>query len=195
MPCPNSLSQPPPIPTPSEGTKNTTSPLQPKLDERADHKSPLTAVSPTDPNRHSSFTSPTTVIPTSIQSTRSPQDLTAEGLLALTSQPLSHGGAWSSASAPPAPRAQFLSQATEKIYTFYSGDIYPKTMRQIADDKRWVSRRKNRENCNRIEAKEEHLAQQRERERWFKPAKKIDYYDEEGAKSWGAWEKKKWYGD
>ncbi|TGO55536.1 hypothetical protein BOTNAR_0242g00020 [Botryotinia narcissicola] len=195
MPCPNSLSRRPPILTPSEGTKNTTSLPQPKLNERADHKSPPPPVSPTDPDRRFSFLSPTTVIPTSTQSTPSPQDLTAEGLLALTTQPLSHGRAWSSASAPPAPRARFLPQATEKIYTFYSGDIYPKTMRQIANDKRWVSRRKNRENCNRIEAKEEHLAQQRERERWFKPAKKIDYYNEEGAKSWGAWEKKKWYGD
>ncbi|KAF7899690.1 hypothetical protein EAF00_004026 [Botryotinia globosa] len=193
MPCPNSLSQRPPIPTPSEGTKNTTSPPQPKRDERADHKSPPPSVSPTD--RRFSLISPTTLVPPSTQSTPTPQDLTAENLLALTTQPLSHGGAWSSASASPAPRARFLPQATEKIYTFYSGDINPKTIRQIADDKRWVSRRKNRENFNRIEAKEEHLAQQRERERWFKPAKKIDYYEDEGAKNWGAWEKKKWYGD
>ncbi|TGO13092.1 hypothetical protein BTUL_0077g00450 [Botrytis tulipae] len=195
MPCPNSLSQRPPIPTPSEGTKNITSSPQPRFDEKADQKSPPTAVYPTDPDRRFSLISPTTVIPTNTQSTPPPQDLTAEGLLALTTQPLSHGGAWSSASASPAPRARFLPQATEKIYTTPYGDTYPKTIRQIADDKRWVSRRKNRENFNRIEAKEEHLAQQRERERWFKPAKKIDYYEEEGAKTWGAWEKKKWYGD
>ncbi|TGO41458.1 hypothetical protein BHYA_0021g00270 [Botrytis hyacinthi] len=193
MPWPNSLSQRPPIPTPSEGTKNTTSPPQPKLGERADHKSPPTPVSPTDPDRRFSCISPTTVTPTSTQSSPPPQNLTAEGLLALTSQPLSHGGAWSFASPSPAPRARFLPRATEKIYTFPFGDIYPKTARQIADDKRWVSRRKNRENFKRIEAKEEHLAQQKEREGWFKPAKKIEYYEEEGAKNWGAWEKKKWY--
>ncbi|KAF7881714.1 uncharacterized protein EAF02_006402 [Botrytis sinoallii] len=187
MPWPNSLSQRPPISTPSEGTKNTTSPpskTQPRIDEKADHKS-----SPTDPDRRSSFISPTTVVPTSTQSTP-PQHLTAEALLALTSQPLSHGGVWSSAS--PTPRARFLPRATEKIYTLSNGAIYPKTVRQLADAKRWISRRKNRENFQRIEAKEEHLAQQRERERWFKPAKKIEYYDEEGTMSWGAWEKKKW---
>ncbi|KAF7930427.1 uncharacterized protein EAE98_004827 [Botrytis deweyae] len=179
MPWPNSLSQRPPISTPSEGTKNTTSPPskpQPKIDEKADHKSSPTPVSPI-------------VVPTSTQSTP-PQHLTAEALLALTSQPLRHGGAWSSA--PPAPRARFLPRATEKIYTLSNGAVYPKTVRQLADAKRWISRRKNRENFRRIEAKEEHLAQQRERERWFVPAKKIEYYDEEGTVSWGAWEKKKW---
>ncbi|KAF5877558.1 uncharacterized protein Bfra_001925 [Botrytis fragariae] len=194
MPWPNSLSQRPPIPTPSEGAKNTTSSPskpQPKIDEKADDESHPTPVSPTDPDRRFSFISPTTVIPTSTQSSPPPQDLTAEGLLALTSQPLSHGGTWSSAS--PTPRARFLPRATEKIYTVHTGDIYPKTAREIADDKRWTSRRKNRENFKRIEAKEEHLAQQRERARWFKPAKKIEYFEEEGAKNWGAWEKKKWY--
>ncbi|TGO50488.1 hypothetical protein BCON_0182g00020 [Botryotinia convoluta] len=193
MPWPNSLSQRPPIPTPSEGTKNTTSTPpkpQPKLDGKADHKPLPTPVSPTDPDRRFSFISPTTVIPTSTQSSPSPQHLTAEALLALTSQPLSQGGAWSSPS--PNPRARLLPQAKEKVYTTI-GDIYPKTPRQIARDKCWTSRRKNRENCRRIEAKEEHMAQQRERERWFKPVKKIEYYEEEGAKSWGAWEKKKWY--
>ncbi|THV54566.1 hypothetical protein BGAL_0024g00310 [Botrytis galanthina] len=195
MPWPNSLYQRPPIPTPSESTKNTTSPPQPKLDDRADHKSPPPSVSPPEPDRRFSSISPTSVIPTRTQSSPSPPHLTAEDLLALTSQPLSHGGAWSSASAStsPAPRARFLPQATEKIYTWPYGEMHPKTARQIADDKRWVSRRKNRENYKRIEAKEEHLAQQRERERWFKPAKKIEYYEEEGAKNWGAWEKKKWY--
>ncbi|TGO26001.1 hypothetical protein BPAE_0068g00350 [Botrytis paeoniae] len=194
MPWPNSLSQRPPIPSPSEGTKNTTSTTpkpQPKLDGKADHKSHPTPVSPTEPDRRFSFISPTTVIPTSTQSSPPPQHLTAEALLALTSQPLSHGGAWSSAS--PTPRARFLPQATEKIYTVHTGDIYPKTAREIADDKCWTSRRKNRENFKRIEAKEEHLAQQRERERWFKPAKKFEYFEEEGAKNWGAWEKKRWY--
>ncbi|KAF7955928.1 hypothetical protein EAE96_004849 [Botrytis aclada] len=185
MPWPNSLSQRPPIPTPSEGGKNTiSSPSkpEPKLAEKA--------MSPTDPDRRFSFISPTTVIPTSTPSSPPPQHLTTEALLALTSQPLSHGGAWSSAS--PTPRARPLSRANEKIYTAI-GDADLKTPRQIARDKCWTSRRKNRENFQRIEAKEEHLAQQRERERWFKPAKKYEYYEEEGARSWAAFEKKEWY--
>ncbi|KAF7909739.1 uncharacterized protein EAF01_003457 [Botrytis porri] len=187
MPLPNSLSQRPPIPTPSEGTKNTTS-STPKLDEKADDKSPPAPIPSTDPDRRFSSISPTTLIPTS---TTPPPNLTAEALLALTSQPLSHGAAWSSA---PTPRARFLPQATEVIYTCsYGGEVYPQTARQIARAKCWISRRKNRENFKRIEAKEEHLAQQRERERWFKPAKKIEYLDEEGVKPWAIFEKKKWH--
>ncbi|KAM0127650.1 hypothetical protein ACHAP3_008699 [Botrytis cinerea] len=192
MPWPNSLSQRPPIPTPSEGTKNTTpSPpnSQPKLEEKADHKSPPAPASPTDPDRRFCFISPTTIIPTSTQPSPPPKQLTAESLLALTSQPLRHGGAWSSAS--PTRQARFLSQSNEKVHTG-SGDIRPKTARTVAWEKCWTSRRKNRENYKRIEAMEEHLAQKRERERYFKPAKRIEYLDDEGAKGWATWEKKKW---
>ncbi|TEY65689.1 hypothetical protein BOTCAL_0137g00250 [Botryotinia calthae] len=195
MPWPNSLSQRPPVPTSSEGTKNTTlSPPnpQPKLKEKADHKPSPTPASPTDLDRRFSFISPATRIPTSTQPSPSPKHLTAESLLALTSQPLSHGGAWSSPS--PTRQARFLSQANEKVHTGI-GVIRPKTPRNVAWEKCWTSRRKNRENYKRIEAMEEHLAQKRERERYFKPAKKIEYLDDEGAKGWATWEKKKWYRD
>ncbi|ESZ96567.1 hypothetical protein SBOR_3069 [Sclerotinia borealis F-4128] len=128
------------------------------------HESPPEKMlSPSDPDRRFSFVSPTptTSTPTKIDS--SPKVISEEALLALTAEPLSHGGAWSSppSNPNPKPRNRFI----ERIYTGI-GEHHQKTASELARETLWMKKRKTTLQDKKWEAQEAEMDKVRSRERW-----------------------------
>ncbi|KAB8296011.1 hypothetical protein EYC80_008824 [Monilinia laxa] len=141
MPWPNSLSQRPPGTSADDGRDKISTPL-PKAPSNTDGKPkdhgapPPTPITPSDPDRRFSFASSTTPSsPTNTNPLSSSKPLVEEDLLALISEPLSHGGAWSSPTQNQNPSAR--PKAHEDVYTGI-GEYYQKSAREIARERKLI---------------------------------------------------------
>ncbi|CAD6444132.1 bc7fae0e-4b3c-4f11-9928-94a8ee074e99-CDS [Sclerotinia trifoliorum] len=160
------LSQPEPSTTTSKGKDNPATKSPYDTDEKAKScETPLaTPIHPLDVDRRFFITpsSPPTSPKTKPES--STNCLTEEALLALTSQSLIHGGAWSS---PRKPKCE--KRAKEKVYTGIGEAPRPKTPSELARGKQWISKRKTAAGDKRREVEDVTMNQVTGRDRWTKP--------------------------
>ncbi|KAJ8069020.1 hypothetical protein OCU04_002696 [Sclerotinia nivalis] len=159
------LSQRPPSTSASEGKGNPTT-FPSDTDEKATscEPPPPTPTPPLDPDERISFISPSPPSSINTKPESSPNCLTEEALLALTSQPLIHGGAWSS---PRNPKSE--KQANEKVYAGIGEARRQRSPSELAREKQWMSKRKKAVEDKRREAEEATMNQVRSRDRWTKP--------------------------
>ncbi|APA10972.1 predicted protein [Sclerotinia sclerotiorum 1980 UF-70] len=145
---------PPASTTPSDTDEKATSHETP----------PPTPTHSLDPYRRFSITLPFPPFSPNTKPKSSPDCLTDEALLVLTSQPLIHGGTWSS---PRKPKCK--KRAKEKVYTGTGETPRQKSPSELAREKQWISKRKTARGDQRREIEDTTMNQVRGRDRWTKP--------------------------
>ncbi|KAI9649293.1 hypothetical protein NHQ30_001865 [Ciborinia camelliae] len=163
MPWPSSLAQQPPGTSEDNGCNNTstspTKPLSESEEKSTGHEPPPAPI--LDPDRRFSFVSPPSPTSTSTKPLSSPKSLNEEALLALTSEPLGHGGAWSS---PPATQKS-EKETKEEVYSGV-GEHHQKTQSELAREKQGMGKRKTVFEDKRRAGEGEEVDKAWSKERW-----------------------------